>query len=308
MKKKFTITAVLTLMTFIGFSQVCPSYFKRNNGNGICPSGAEIQMFYTVCPTPVPQIDSIYVNGANTNTTIANVDSSKCATKGYISYCITGDLPPAHVMTVYFSYGTTSGSISTVCNVTDTTPTGGPLPVVLRDFNVQRQGTSLVVASWTTDQETNSDRFDLQRSSGNSAFETVGAVLSKNSNTSLRQFYSFADNTNNLTEVSLYRIKMIDKDNTFKYSTIKTVKGSIGATEFSVFPNPSTGNAKITISNLSEPTRVMIFDNLGRLIKQTDFSSSNSVDINNLQKGNYIIKMTGEQTGASSSKKLTVIN
>jgi hypothetical protein len=308
MKKKFTITAVLISMAFISFAQVCPSYFKRNNGNGACPSGAEIQMYYSVCPSPVPTIDSIYVNGVNTNVYMVNVDASKCASKGYISYCISGDIPPAHSLKVFFNYGgPIGGGATTICDVTDTVPVAGPMPVLLSKFDVQRQDGNTVIASWRTDQESNSDRFELQRSLNNSPFETVATVVSKNSNSSIAQFYSFTD-LNSLVGVSLYRIKMIDKDNSFSFSTIKSVKGFGGASDFVIFPNPSNGNATISITDLREPTKVMIFDNSGRVIRQTGFTNSSSVDIRNLQKGSYIIKVTGERTGASTVKKLNVIN
>jgi len=307
MKKKFTITAVLISIAFISFAQVCPTYFKRNNGNGTCNSGAEVQMYYSTCPSPVPIIDSIYVNGVNTNVYMVNVDSSKCASKGYISYCISGDIPPAHSLKVFFNYGgVIVGGTTTICNVTDN-PQAGPLPVVLSKFDVQRQNNNTVTATWKTDQELNSDRFELQRSSNNSLFETVATVLSKNSNSSIPQYYSFND-PNTLVEASLYRLKMVDKDNSISFSTVKSVKGTGQAPNFMVFPNPSSGNAKISITNVSEPTKVIIFDNSGRVIKQTGFSTSNSVDINNLPGGGYIIKVTGERTGACLVKQFTVIN
>jgi hypothetical protein len=307
MKKKFTITAVFISMAFISFAQVCPSYFKRNNGNGTCTSGAEVQMYFLACPSPVPLLDSIYVNGVNTNVSLVNVDSSKCASKGYISYCISGDIPPAHTLQVFFNYGgTIAGGSTTVCNVPDA-PEAGPMPVVLSKFDVQRQDNNTVAVTWKTDQEINSDRFELQRSSNNSPFETVATILSKNSNSSSAQYYSFND-PNTLAEASLYRIKMIDKDNSFSFSSVKSVKGTSEGLNFIVFPNPSTGNAKVSITNVSEPTKVMIFDNSGRVIKETGFIFNSSVDINNLPGGSYIIKVIGERTGASSAKKFTVIN
>ena len=307
MKKKFTITAVLISMAFISFAQVCPSYFKRNNGNGTCTSGAEVQMYFLACPSPVPLLDSIYVNGVNTNVSLVNVDSSKCASKGYISYCISGDIPPAHTLQVFFNYGgIIAGGATTVCNVTDV-PDAGPMPVVLSKFDVQRQDNNNVIATWKTEQEINSDRFELQRSSNNSSFETVATISSKNSNSSITQYYSFND-PNALGEVSFYRIKMIDKDNSFTFSTVKSVKGISEGLNFTIFPNPSTGNAKVSIANISEPTKVMIFDNLGRVIKETGFVYSNSVDISSIPKGSYVIKVIGERTGASSVKKFTVIN
>jgi len=51
----------------------------------------------------------------------------------------------------------------------------------------------------------------------------------------------------------------------------------------------------------------MVFDNTGRLIQQTS-TTSNSVEINNLQKGSYFVKILGQQTGSSTVKKLSVIN
>ena len=133
-------------------------------------------------------------------------------------------------------------------------------------------------------------------------------MASKSSNSSTKQVYSFVDNSNNLKEVSFYRLKMIDKDNSFSLSSTKTVKGSAGKSDFTVFPNPSAGSAKVTISDLNEPTTVMVLDNSGRLIKQAILINSNTVEINNLQKGGYFIKIIGKESGATTIKKLSVIN
>ncbi len=301
MKKKFTFSAVLILITFIGFAQQCPTFFRRNNGNGTCGMESEIKMYFATCPVTAPLVDSVYVNGVKQNLVISSPNTSKCASSGYISYCFNGNLPPVSGIQVFFNYGTVNGT-GTSCFV----PEGGPLPVLLSSFEIQRKGTS-VIASWETQQELNSSRFEIQRSSNNSAFETVGIVASKNSNSSIPQFYSFTDNSNSSKEVSFYRIKLIDIDAAFTFSATKAVKGSAGTTDFVVFPNPSAGNAKITITDLSEPTNIMIFDNSGRLIKQTTLISSNSFEINNLQKGGYTIKITGEKSGTSSVKKLSVI-
>lgn len=300
MKKNFTFSAILTLMTFISFAQ-CPTYFKRNNGNGTCGGASQIQLFFAVCPGTPAAIDSIFANGTKANLIISSPDASKCASKGYVSYCLTGNLPPAGSLKIYFNHG---GGIVTVCTV----PEGGVTPVVLTNFEIQRKDANTVAATWETEQELNSSRFEIERSTDNITFETIGTVSSKNSNSNTRQYYSFADNSNNQKGVSLYRIKMIDKDNTFTFSSTKTVKGSMGKSDFVIFPNPSTGNAKITISDFNEPTNIMILDNSGRLIKQATITNSNSFEINNLQRGNYIIKTIGEKSGEGSVKKLSVIN
>jgi len=299
MKKKFTFSAILILIAFIGFAQ-CPSFFKRNNGNGTCGSQSEIRLYFPICTGNAPLIDSVYANNVKARLTIFSPDASKCAVKGYVSYCFNGNIPTVSALTLFFNYG----NHSTSCLV----PEGNVAPILLSNFEIQRTGASTVTIAWKTEQEVNASGFEIQRSSNNSSFETVGKVASKSSNSNTPQVYSFVDNSNNLKEVSFYRLKMVDKDNSFSLSSTKTVKGSVGKADFTVFPNPSAGSAKVTISDLNEPTTVMVLDNSGRLIKQAILINSNTVEINNLQKGGYFIKIIGKESGATTIKKLSVIN
>jgi hypothetical protein len=303
MKKNFTISAIFTLISFAGFSQ-CPTYFTRNNGNGTCGAEAQIKMYFSSCPVAAPSIDSVYINGQKGNIAFFPPDASKCSKQGYVSYCFSGDLPPVSNIKVYFNFGVVDGD-TTGCDVPNS-PEAGPTPVVLTSFDAERSGSSVTV-NWKTEQEFNSKGFEIQRSSDNINFETVGFVSSQNSNSSVAQYYSFTDNSNISGANSYYRIKMIDLDNTFSFTGIKTVKGSGFQAEVKVFPNPAHANSKVTIGNLSEPSAIRVFDNTGRLVQQTT-STGTSVDLTHLQKGNYFIKITGQQTGSSTVKKLTVIN
>ena len=303
MKKKFTISAALLFITVISFAQ-CPSYYTRNNGNGTCGLGAEVRMYFTSCPTTLPLIDSIYSQGVKLNVVVNPGDTSKCSAKGYISYCISGNLPPAGTLQIYFNFGPFD-TVKNACDVPDG-PSAGPTPVVLSSFNAERGGKNVVNITWKTEQELNSSRYEIQRSFNNINFEAVGVVDSHNSNTSIAQYYSFTDNSNTSNESSYYRLKMIDLDNSFEYSPVKAVKGSGFQAEVSMFPNPAYSNQMITISNIAEPSTIRIFDYSGRLIQNVS-STGNSVQVNNLQKGNYFINVTGKQTGASSVKKLSVM-
>lgn len=302
MKKKFTISAVFTLITFIGFSQ-CPQYFKRNNGN-TNNSGSSIQMYFSSCPVSAPTIDSIYINGAKASITLTTVDTTTCRKFGYINYYFTGNLPPANTLQVFFNFANID--TSTACDVPDG-PSAGPTPVILSSFDAQRSGHNTVSVSWKTEQEINSKGFEIQRSSDNINFETIGFVASRTANSSLAQTYSFTDNSNMYTGTSFYRLKMVDLDNTFAFSSIKTIKGSGLEVEVNVFPNPASSNSKITIGNLTETSSIRVFDNTGRLVQQILSTTSNSAELNHLQKGSYFIKVTGLQSGSSTVKKLSVI-
>ncbi len=67
--------------------------------------------------------------------------------------------------------------------------------------------------------------------------EKIGTVLASGSSSPIKT-YTFSDKTNSSRNVSLYRIKMIDKNGAFAYSETKSVKGSSAKSDFVVFPNP----------------------------------------------------------------------
>ena len=101
---------------------------------------------------------------------------------------------------------------------------------------------------------------------------------------------------------------MVDVDGTFKNSDIKVVKGSGVAADFSIYPNPSNGNARVNISDISGPTDVQLIDNTGRILKTVLLTNTNTVDYNSLQKGMYMIRITNRTNGETLTKKLSVVN
>ncbi|MDQ6757347.1 MAG: T9SS type A sorting domain-containing protein [Bacteroidota bacterium] len=190
--------------------------------------------------------------------------------------------------------------------VIDITPQGGPMPITLSAFLIDRNGSSINL-NWKTENETNAGNFEIQRSFDNSNFQTIGTLASHvNSNTT--QSYSYVDRTNTSKTVSFYRLKILKLNGEVSYSDIKAVKSFSGKSDFILFPNPSFGKAKITITDLNEPTNVQLLDNSGRLVKSILLNNSNSVEINGLQKGAYIVRITGTVSGESTARKLTVIN
>ena len=309
MKKKFTLIAAFCLLTFIGFSQTtpCPTSFSRNNGNvGGC--GSHIVLSFAVCPDPsnIPTLDSVKINGVKQPQTFTLV-SIKCSGNNFsIDYCISDiNLPPASQLTIYLTYplgatGGTSGSI--ICQVAS----GGPAPVILSSFTVYRNGKN-ITATWQTQQEINTKGFEVQRAYDNASYQTI-ATIAGHVNSNIVQSYSYSDNSNTSTSISFYRIKMIDIDGSFSYSDVRYVKGNGEKSAFIVFPNPSFGNAKISISDINEPTNVQLLDNNGRIVKSITLNNGNTIELNNLKTGTYIVKTIGTVTGASSVQKLTVIN
>lgn len=176
----------------------------------------------------------------------------------------------------------------------------GPLPVNMRSFAASRKGNTAVL-NWSTSTEINSQSFEVQLLKGN-AYVTVGTVAATNNSNGAS--YNFVDN-NTAKTTSLYRLKVVDRDGSFRYSEIRSVKGLGVATDFTLFPNPSSGHAKVMLSDVTDGTQVLLLDNVGRTLKTVTLKNSNSVDLIGLQKGIYMVKVVAP-SGDATIKKLTV--
>ena len=90
------------------------------------------------------------------------------------------------------------------------------LPIVLLSFDAARNG-SVNNLKWSTSQEQNSSRFIVERSSNGRSFEER-SVLWPLQVTATKPV-TIASPTQALSKgVNYYRLRMIDMDNTFKYS------------------------------------------------------------------------------------------
>ena len=295
--KLFIFTIALLLSNLIGFAQteICPTSFKRNNGNGTCSQG-ELQLNYTTCPTNAQIIDAVYVNGVLSPVTFAAPNTTTCASKGYVSYCVTsGNMPPINTWAIYFTDAVTN--VKYTCNVSTTPPV---LPINIKTFTAIRQKGN-VQLSWETSLETNGQAFIIERKTGND-FVSVATIAAKNIESG--SIYSFTDMNDN-KGVSEYRLKVVCKDVSAKYSEIKIVKGA-GNIGFTIFPNPASGNTKISISDVNQSSSIQVIDNSGRVVKKLSFKTSNTIEINDLQRGIYRVQLMDNNSGETVTKTLTL--
>ncbi len=295
--KLFTFTITLLLLSLASFAQTntCASYFRRNNGNGACKDG-QLRLYFAQCPTVAPQIDSVYTNGVKAQIVFGEPDMSKCSSLGYIAYCVIGgNMPPASLWQIFFH---NTGSVDPFsCMVSE----GAVLPIGLKSFGATRSGTT-VSLTWQTAYESNAQAIEIQKRSGN-GFITVGIVPATNNLNG--HAYSFMDK-NSSASVTEYRLRLLSKDADASFSEIRTVKGVGASLDFTVFPNPAVRNAKISITDINEPTELQVVDNVGRVVKAVTLTNSNTVDLNNLQVGIYRIRLTNKMSGQAVTKTLSV--
>jgi hypothetical protein len=97
-----------------------------------------------------------------------------------------------------------------------------PLPVVLKNFAGNCKKTTAAL-TWTTSTEANSAWFDVEASANGYVFQQVGRVLSQNSPSGSQ--YSF-DYPGGCRQDQYYRLAMVDKDGTTKFSPIIQLKSN----------------------------------------------------------------------------------
>jgi protocatechuate 3,4-dioxygenase beta subunit len=77
---------------------------------------------------------------------------------------------------------------------------------------------------WATTNEVNADYFDIEKSADGISFSSVGTVNAKN--TISTNNYTFTD-SNTINGTSFFRLKMIDKDGSYKYSTVVALNNKL---------------------------------------------------------------------------------
>ncbi|MCF2487624.1 ice-binding family protein [Dyadobacter sp. CY347] len=185
----------------------------------------------------------------------------------------------------------TAGKISLNNNTVSNTEVS--LPVTLVSFDVKKGEQSSVTLNWATTAETNSDRFEIQRSQNGKVWMAVGSVMSNGESTKLLT-YAFSDATPKSGN-NLYRLKMIDKDGTFAFSRIRSINFQ-SANRTAFYPNPAIDRLSVLSKDLDQIARVQFMDVSGKLIlDQKNADSSNAIsefNINSFPAGLYIVKVT----------------
>jgi len=171
------------------------------------------------------------------------------------------------------------------------------VPVELSAFEASAT-TNGVDLSWTTATEINNRGFEIQRSSNNQNFSTIGFVKGNGTSTE-RRTYSYFDN-NTVSGTYYYRLKQLDYDGSYEYSTAVLVEVS-GPAEFSLsqnYPNPFNPSTTLQFA-IPENAHVTIkvYDMLGKEITTAVNGMYNAgthkeiFNASNLSSGNYVYQL-----------------
>ena len=180
------------------------------------------------------------------------------------------------------------------------------LPVKLISFTAQCTG-NFIQLNWKTAMETNSDRFDIQRSDNRTSWQKIGSVKAKGNSTGITA-YQYGDHALNAPS-AFYRLAAVDLDGKIVYSPVVEAGCNKGRL-FKVLPNPVTDVATILIGGSENSTGTLVlYNSAGQKIMQQEVAlkgSSNQYQVNmtSFARGNYTMVLL--QNGAVS-QHITII-
>ena len=178
---------------------------------------------------------------------------------------------------------TTSTSFTSTLNGIDLATS--PLPVEIISFDATTKE-SQVLLNWSTASELNNNYFEMEWSNDGRSFEPIGMIRG-NGTTSEVNHYQFLHNKP-AAGVNYYRLKQVDFDGQFEFSSTKTAK--IERVDLvSIFP--STADQEINILKPEGNSEVVIYHINGQMVQtiSNDSSSLLTLDIGHLPRGQYIV-------------------
>lgn len=167
------------------------------------------------------------------------------------------------------------------------------LPVNIISFNGKNEGSKNVL-SWKATNAVNFEKFIVERSSDGNNFTAVGAVNWKDA-----ADYSFTDNNITSSNILYYRLRLTDRNNSFKYSTVIALRNNnISALDFKATKNGNSmlvnyhlagneGNIRVTDISGRNLYKSKITGNSGHL--RIDVPSANQLFIITIQEGSNSI-------------------
>ncbi len=181
----------------------------------------------------------------------------------------------------------------------------GPLPVVLLSFSANIQKKEIIL-SWATASQLNFNYFSVEHSANGIEWGELTQVQGEGTTNELKEY--FFEHAFPHPGKNYYRLKMVDLDETFEYSSIAAVEVYETQKEISVYPNPATRADDVLYQLNFAPQEndiLAVYDVIGLGMTQLKGDYKGSLGLSaNLKPGIYLVKYS---TGAEVLTKRLVI-
>ncbi len=157
------------------------------------------------------------------------------------------------------------------------------LPVEIKNFAVSHCNANACL-QWTVGEENNVNHYEVERSVDGISFERVGNVDAMH-----KSSYTFTD-TNPYAGRNYYRLKVVDIDAKYNYSSIQSLDFAQGQWNVQIVPTYNESGVYTLQSNMSISS-IQVYSTNGSLLR-TLKTTSNILDLSDLSNGLYFIKVS----------------
>ena len=173
------------------------------------------------------------------------------------------------------------------------------LPVTFIGFDAKKVVNG-VQLSWQTADVDNVNHYEVERSSDGHNFASIASVaLSKNNS------YSYLDV--NAGGTVYYRVKNVDNDGKFKFSSIARIANGLSSIVMNAFPQPAASRLTVqhtTVTNNALFTLSTVDGRVVSTIRPVAGSMQTMVDLSKLQSGLYLLRFND---GAGNTETMKVV-
>ena len=281
-------------------SLISPVYVNQQLSGGI-----DLGFFYKACPGAQYRIRIINVQctcigGYDVVATTSNgpVWTNFPSTEGRLCLRLNdGDLFQGQKFRVEISYRTPSSNTNTDCPfVFDDFSLGGDedailLPVTFMGITAKKEVTNTIVR-WDVADEVDVRGYEVEKSLDGRTFEKVGYVSANG-----KPAYHYTDNSAS-EGVVYYRVKNVDIDGKFKYSSIVKLNGKNAASIVAkAFPVPARNSVTVQHDKLGAGGAISLSTADGRTVKTITPGAQaiqTVIDLQAQTPGIYILRLTNE--------------
>lgn len=164
------------------------------------------------------------------------------------------------------------------------------LPVQLVDFTAKPFNNN-VQLQWLVNNEVNIHNYTIEFSEDGKSFSTIGNVAATPIQ-AIEKRYGFV-HSGAVNGKNYYKIKMIDNDGNYTYSSIRVVV--FYNNYVTVFPNPFYSRLNVKTSSLATST-AELFDASGKMLLRKAFFSNTTLNVDHLAQGIYIVRVNDGET------------
>jgi hypothetical protein len=186
----------------------------------------------------------------------------------------------------------TSSAISTWSPFTLGSIVNSTLPLQWLNINGNLNSQKQAVVNWKV-QENNVTSYQIEKSNDGRTFANIATVTSKGNG---ENTYQFTDATA-LDGIKYYRIKQIDANGSYSYSTIVRLSNNIKS-NISIYPNPVKD--VVTVSGAVAGSKVILTDISGKVLQQINVTATSfTIDMSKYSGGIYML-----QTNSGVTQKI----